>query len=160
MPPSGRLLNRLVAIIWFLRIHRSQISTSNQSQGECLRSDNHLHHSDAYTAGSSPPSHSMYWAVHAPPCRWRTCSYLIRYVQAQTVNNDGEQTTTEPKNAPPLSTSNRRNKKSDNKKQCKNKELDRAREKTTGQQKCLTVIITLVSVQDALKWLNWFREIM
>ena len=33
----------------------------------------------------------------------------------------------------------------------------------TGYQKCLSsdraVIITLVCVQDALKWLNWFREI-
>ena len=49
------------------------------------------------------------------------CSYLVRYVQAQTVNNGGEQTTTEPKNVPPLPTSKRRNKKSDKEKQCKNK---------------------------------------
>ena len=46
----------------------------------------------------------------APPlCKCSACSYLVRYVQAQTVNNGGEQTTTEPKNAPSSPTSKRRN---------------------------------------------------
>ena len=43
---------------------------------------------------------------------------------------NGEQTTTtEPKNAPPFPMSKRRNKKTDEEKQCTQKELDRAREK-------------------------------
>ena len=70
-----------------------------------------------------------------PPCRRSVCPYLVRYVQAhaQTVNNGGEQTTTtKPKNAPPMPTSKRRNKKTDEGKQCKNNELDRARKKTWG----------------------------
>ena len=55
---------------------------------------------------------------------------LFRYVQAQTVNNGGEQTTTtEQKNAPTLPTSKRKNK-TNVEKQCKKKELDQAREKT------------------------------
>ena len=58
-------------------------------------------------------------------------SYLVGYFQAQTVNNGGEwKITTELKNAPPVPTSKRRNKKTDEEKQCKNKELDGAREKT------------------------------
>ena len=65
-----------------------------------------------------------------PPRRCSACSYLVRYFQAQSVNNGVEQTTiTELKNAPPLPTSKRRNKKSDEVKQCKKKEL-RAGEKT------------------------------
>ena len=77
-------------------------------------------HSLAYVAGSPIPSH-----------RCSVCSYLVRYFQAQTLNNGREQTTTtEPKNAPPLPMSKRRNKKTDKEKQCKNKEMDRARERT------------------------------
>ena len=61
-----------------------------------------------------------------PPHRCSACSYLVRYAQAQTVNNGREQTTTtEQKNAPPLPTSKRRNKKP-----CKKKELKGDREKT------------------------------
>ena len=48
-----------------------------------------------------------------------------------TVNNGGEQTTTtEQKHAPPLLMSKRRNKKPEEEMQSKNKDLDRAREKT------------------------------
>ena len=66
-----------------------------------------------------------------PPHRCSVCSHLVRYVQPQTVNNGREQTTTTVlKNAPPLPTSKRRNKKTDKEKQYKKKELDRAREKT------------------------------
>ena len=66
------------------------------------------------------------------PSRRSACSYLVRYVHVQTVNNGGEQTTTttEMKNAPPLPTSKRINKTADKEKQFKNKESDRAREKT------------------------------
>ena len=57
-----------------------------------------------------------------PPHRSSVCSYLVRYVQAQTVNNGGEQTTTtEPKLALASPTSTRRNKKTDKEKQCKKK---------------------------------------
>ena len=69
--------------------------------------------------GSAPPRH-----------RRSACSYLVRYIQTQakTVNNGGEQTTTtEPKNAPPLPMSMRRNKKTYEEKQCKKKELDHVR---------------------------------
>ena len=51
------------------------------------------------------------------------CFYLVRYFQAQTVNNGGEQTT-ELKNAPPLPTLKRRNKKTDEEKQSKNKDAE------------------------------------
>ena len=71
-----------VAIIWFARIHHSQINTTNQSQGECLRSVNH---SCPYAAGSLPPSCSANWAVPLPH----------NQAQTQTLNNGGEQTTAE-----------------------------------------------------------------
>ena len=62
-----------------------------------------------------------------PPCRCSVCSHLVRYVQAQTVNNGGEQTTTtELKHAHVKE----KNMKTDQEKQFKNKELDRAGEKT------------------------------
>ena len=101
----------------FAIINCSQLITTDQSQGEHLRSVNHSH---ACPAGSPPPPH-----------RCSACSYLVWYVQAQTLNNGREQIkTTEPKNSPPLPMSKRRNKKTDEEKQCKNKELDQAREKT------------------------------
>ena len=43
------------------------------------------------------------------PHRLSACSYLVRYVHAQIINNGGEQTTTEPINARPMPTSKRRN---------------------------------------------------
>ena len=46
---------------------------------------------------------------------------------SQTVKNGGEQTTTELKNAPLLPTSKRGNKKTDEEKQCKKKQLDRVK---------------------------------
>ena len=75
-----------------------------------------------------PASLTQYLLRSAPPPRRRRYRYI--QAQAQTVNDGGEQTTTKPKNAPPLPTSKRRNKKTDEEKQCKNKELDHAREKT------------------------------
>ena len=75
-----------------------------------------------------PPSLTQHLLSSVPsPCTCSACFYLVRYVQAQaqTVNNSREQTTkTEPKNAPPLQTSKRRNKNTDEEKQCKKKELD------------------------------------
>ena len=47
--------------------------------------------------------------------------YLVRYIHAPTVNDGREQTTTEPKNGPPLPTSKRRTKNTDKEKQCKKK---------------------------------------
>ena len=79
------------------------------------------------------PRQAMLLGRAPPPRRCSVCSHLVRNVQAQTVNNGGEQTTTttQLENAPPLPTSKRRNKKTDEENQCKNKELDRAREKTS-----------------------------
>ena len=78
-----------------------------------------------------PPSLAAYWALPLPLHRHSACPYPIRYFKGQTVNNGGEQTTTtKPKNAPPLPMSKKRKKKPDEEKQCKNKELDRGREKT------------------------------
>ena len=61
----------------------------------------------------------------------RQCLLLTgQIVKAQTVNGGREQTvTTEPKNAPPLPMSKRKNKKSDEGKQCRKKEVDGARQK-------------------------------
>ena len=115
-----------VALIWFARIYRSQLSTTNQSQGECPRSVNH---SCAYTA-DKPPGTACTGQCPSPT-QAQCCPYLVRYLHAQTANNGGEQsTTTELKNAPPLTLSKRRNKNTYNIKQCKKKELDQAREIT------------------------------
>ena len=51
---------RSVSLIWFARIHRSWLSTANQSQGECLRS---VSQACAYTAGSPLPH-----AAHTGQC--------------------------------------------------------------------------------------------
>ena len=62
-----------------------------------------------------------------PPHRHSACSYLVRYVQTQTKNIGGEQTTTTTvaqKQAPLLPMSKSSNKKTDEEKQCENKELD------------------------------------
>ena len=63
-----------VAVIGFARIYRSRLNTTNQSQGECLRSANH---SCAYAAGKPL----------LPPCSCSACCYLVRYFQTQTVNH-------------------------------------------------------------------------
>ena len=110
-----------VAVIWSARIHHSWINTTNQSRG-----------------GVSKMCQSLscigYWAVPLLVQVRSVCSYLVREVQAedQPVNSSGEQrtTTTELKNAPPVSRSKRRNKKTDEEKQRENKEMDRAREET------------------------------
>ena len=81
-PPSG------CNLIW--KNPPLPINTTNQSQGVCLRSVNH---------SGSPP----------PPGRCSICSHLVRYIQVQTVNNAGEQTTTiEQKHAPPSPTSQKK----------------------------------------------------
>ena len=115
-----------VAVIWFARIYSPWLNTTNQSQGEYLRNVNH---SRAYAA-SIPPASCTYRAVplrragEVPALTWSD-TFM------PTVNNGREQTTTtEPKNAPPLPMSKRSNKKTEQEKQCKSKELDRVKEKT------------------------------
>ena len=109
-----------MALIWYVRIHRSRLSATNQSQGECLRS---VSHSRVHAAGCPPPSHSVYRAVPALT--------LVRYSQAQTqnVNMAENRQNNGAKKCPTIAHVKGKKKKSDEKKQRKKKELDRAREK-------------------------------
>ena len=116
-----------VALIWFARIHRSWVNTTTQGQGACLRGVNH---SRTHAADSPPSSCRVDWVVPLPHAG-AVSALNWSYTSMPTVNYGWEQrTTTEPKNAPPLPMSKRRNKKTDEEEQCKKKKLDRAREKT------------------------------
>ena len=113
-----------VSLIWYARIHHSQLNKT-RAKGRVWEVSIILMH-------VLPPSLKQCVLGSAPPlCRCSACCHLVRYFQAQTVNNGGEQTTTtEQKHAPPLPASKRRNRKTDKEKQSKNTELNRAREKT------------------------------
>ena len=98
-----------VAVIWSARIH-------NQSEPR----------------GVSEKCQSLLHAAGSPlPVQVQCLLSPGQIPYSSNCNNGREQTTTtEQKHAPPLATSQRRNKKTDKEKQCWNKELDRAREKT------------------------------
>ena len=95
-------------------------------------------------------------AVHTGQCpslrRRSDCSHLLRYAQVQvhpqTVNNGRERRkTTEPKNAPPLPTSKRRHKKTDEEKQCK-------RENWTEPERKTRINISISEVEGAAGFLR------
>ena len=86
---SGFFTQLTCIFFYCLWVHHSQINTTNQSQRECLRSVNH---SCAYTAGSPPSLTQPVLCSALPPRRCDACSYLVRYIQTQTVYNGGKAT--------------------------------------------------------------------
>ena len=108
----------LVAIMWFARLYCFRINNGKESQGECLRSVNH---NREHAAGRAPPPRSA---------RALTWSDGIKLkLQTMAEGQQGGKIPI-PRLAPPLPISKRRKKKSFEEKQCKKKELDRARNKT------------------------------